>query len=160
MAIAAALPSVPTPLRTERLTGVALTMVAGCDHPLATYEGTIPKAELARHVQLVLTDRSAVSAGVDFSVMSPSVWRLTDLFAKHTFLLDGLGWGGMPVHAVARDIAEGLLVELRIEDLPSGAIVVPMAAAYPTASPPGPAGRWLIKRLKASAEAGTGPPTP
>ncbi len=32
-------------------------------------------------------------------VMSSKTWRLADLFAKHAFLLNGLGWGGMPMHA-------------------------------------------------------------
>ena len=52
--------------------------------------------------------------------MSPSTWRLADLFAKHAFLLNGLGWGGMPMHAVQDDLAAGRLVELRIEDMPPG----------------------------------------
>ena len=30
------------------------------------------------------------------------------------------GWGGMPLHAVPTDIAEGRLIELSIEDLPAG----------------------------------------
>jgi DNA-binding transcriptional LysR family regulator len=80
--------------------------------------------------------------------MSSQTWRLADLFAKHAFLLNGLGWGGMPLHAVERDIREGRLVELRIEDVTSGGLIMPMSAVYPTSAPPGPAGRWLIERLK------------
>ena len=41
--------------------------------------------------------------------MSPTTWRLADLYAKHSFLLSGLGWGSMPLHAVERDLAEGRL---------------------------------------------------
>jgi DNA-binding transcriptional LysR family regulator len=73
---------------------------------------------------------------------------LADLFAKHAFLLNGLGWGGMPMHSVKRDIAEGRLVELSIEDVPAGGLTLPMSAVYPTSAPPGPAGRWFIERLK------------
>ena len=146
--VAASLPNAPPSLSSERLAGVPLVMVASRHHPLASYNGIIPKSELAKHVQLVLTDRSALSAGVEFAVMSPSVWRLTDLFAKHAFLLNGLGWGGMPVHAVERDISEGGLVGLSIEDAPPSGIIVPMSAIYPTSAPPGPAGRWFIERLK------------
>ena len=97
-----------------------MVMVAARDHPLAKYEGTIPKSELAKHVQLVLTDRSSLSKGREFGVMSPSTWRLADLFAKHAFLLNGLGWGGMPMHVVQDDLAAGRLVELQIEDIPPG----------------------------------------
>jgi DNA-binding transcriptional LysR family regulator len=99
-------------------------------------------------VQLVLTDRSTLSEGREFGVMSPQTWRLADLFAKHAFLLNGLGWGSMPVHAVEQDIREGRLVELSIEDVTSGGLIMPMSAVYPTSAPPGPAGRWLIDRLK------------
>jgi hypothetical protein len=52
------------------------------------------------------------------------------------------------MHVVQRDIAEGGLVQLAIEDVPSSGLVVPMSAVYPTSAPPGPAGRWLIERLK------------
>ena len=80
--------------------------------------------------------------------MSSATWRLADLFAKNAFLLNGLGWGGMPLHTVQRDIAEGRLVELSIEDVPQGGLNLPMSAVYPTSAPPGPAGRWLVERLK------------
>jgi DNA-binding transcriptional LysR family regulator len=123
-------------------------MVAAREHPLAMINGVIPKTELAKHVQLVLTDRSELSAGRELGVMSPLTWRLGDLFAKHAFLLKGLGWGGMPLHAVKRDLLEGRLVKLSIEDLPEEGLILPMSAAYLTATPPGPAGRWLIERLR------------
>jgi len=146
--IVGSLPTVPPDLTTERLIGVAMVMVAAHDHPLAKIKGTIPKSELAKHVQLVLTDRSSLSKGREFGVLSPSTWRLADLFAKHAFLLNGLGWGGMPMHAVKDDIANGKLVELSIEDVQAGGLILPMSAVYPTAAPPGPAGRWLIERMK------------
>src|SRR6266550_446045 len=92
------------------------------DHPLASVKGSIAKSELTKHVQLVLTDRTSLSEGREFGVMSPQTWRLADLFAKHAFLLNGLGWGGMPLHTVQRDIAEGRLVELSIEDVPPGGL--------------------------------------
>jgi DNA-binding transcriptional LysR family regulator len=146
--IVGSLPLLPSGFTTERLTGVLMVMVAARDHPLAKYPGIIPKSELAKHVQLVLTDRSSLSKGREFGVLSPSTWRLADLFAKRAFLLGGLGWGGMPIHAVQDDLAAGRLVELKIEDLAADAMILPMAAVYPTSAPPGPAGRWLIERMK------------
>jgi DNA-binding transcriptional LysR family regulator len=148
LGIVGSLPMLPSTFTAERLTGVVMVMVAAGDHPLAKYKGIIPKSELAKHVQLVLTDRSTLSKGREFGVMSPSTWRLADLFAKHAFLLNGLGWGGMPIHVVKDDLAAGRLVELRIEDMAASEMILPMSAAYPTSSPPGPAGRWLIERLK------------
>lgn len=146
--VVGSLPTLPPGLIKERMFDVKLMMVAAASHPLASYRGTIPKEELARHVQLVLTDRSTLSEGRNLGVMSPSTWRLADLFAKHAFLVSGLGFGGMPVHTVAKDIAEGRLVELSIEELPPGGLPLPMFAIYREGEPPGPAGRWMIERLK------------
>lgn len=142
------LPTLPAGLTAERITSVDFVMVAAVDHPLAAHRGLIPKVVLAEHVQLVLTDRSDLSAGREFGVMSPSTWRLGDLFAKHAFLLSGLGWGGMPLHIVRQDIDEGRLVILSIEDIPEGGLSLPMSAVYRTSDPPGPAGRWMIERLR------------
>ncbi len=125
-----------------------MIMVAAREHPLALIGGVIPKTELAKHVQLVLTDRSELTVGREFGVMSPLTWRLGDLFAKHAFLLKELGWGGMPLHTVKQDLLEGRLVKLSIEDLPEDSLILPMSAVYLTAKPPGPAGRWLIERLR------------
>jgi len=148
LAVVGSLPLTPPGMSSEPLQSILMIMVAAKDHPLAAYPGVIPKTELARHVQLVLTDRSQLSAGREFGVMSPQAWRLADLGAKHAFLLNGLGWGGMPALLVADDLAAGRLVRLQIEDVPPDGMVMPMAAVYPTGAPPGPAGRWLIERLK------------
>jgi DNA-binding transcriptional LysR family regulator len=146
--IVGSLPLMPPSMSAERLEGVAMVMVAAREHPLAGIEGIIAKSELAKHVQLVLTDRSQLSAGREFGVMSPLTWRLGDLFAKHAFLLKGLGWGGMPLHAVQQDLDAGRLATLSIEDMPAEGLILPMSAVYLTAKPPGPSGRWLIERLK------------
>jgi DNA-binding transcriptional LysR family regulator len=146
--VVGSLPTLPPGLIRERLFDVRLMFVAAASHPLASWRGTIPKEELARHVQLVLTDRSNLSEGRNLGVMSPSAWRLADLFAKHAFLVSALGWGGMPVHTVAKDIADGRLVELPIEEAPPGGLHLPMFAIYREGEPPGPAGRWMIERMK------------
>jgi DNA-binding transcriptional LysR family regulator len=148
LGIAGSLPIMQDSMTSERLIGVAMIMVAARDHPLAAYSGVISKEELSKHVQLVLTDRSDRTAGREFGVLSPLTWRLSDLFAKHAFLLKGLGWGGMPVHAVQQDLNDGRLVKLAIEDMLDEGLILPMAAIYMTAKPPGPAGRWLIERLR------------
>lgn len=146
--IVGSLPHIPPTMAHERLAGVTFLMVCASDHPLASYRGKIPKDVLARHTQIVLTDRSDLSKGREFGVMSPLTWRLGDLFAKHHFLLNGLGWGGMPLHIVRNDIENGRLSVLRIEDLPPEGLILPMSAIWQTSSPPGPAGRWFIERLK------------
>lgn len=135
-------------LATERLLGVEIVFVAAPAHPLAAFNGPVPEQQLAQHVQLVLTDRTELSRGREFRVISPRNWRLADLGAKHAFLLAGLGWGGMPLDMVARDLAEGTLREIIVQDTPGAREIMPMLATYRTDAPPGPAGRWFVERLR------------
>lgn len=146
--------AVQTPdLVSERLISVRMVMVAAATHPLARYTGAVPAAELARHTQLVLTDRTDLSKDRQFAVFSPHIWRLADLGAKHEFLRAGLGWGGMPLHRVERDLAEGALVRIEPEDQPPESMVLPISATYRADSPPGPVARWLIDRLRSTTAA-------
>ena len=148
LGVVGSLPDAPASMSAEPLPAVDMIMVAARTHPLAKLTGVIPKSELAKHVQLVLTDRSELTQGREFGVMSPLTWRLSDLYAKHSFLLKGLGWGGMPLHAVKQDLKNRQLVKLLIEDLPEQGLALPMFAVYSSAQPPGPAGRWFIERLR------------
>ena len=137
-------------LVSERLGEVPLVAVASPSHPLAQLTHRIPRHEMAKHLQLVLTDRSDLMSGRDFGVVAPSTWRLADLSTKYAFLKDGIGWGGMPLHMVEKDISSGSLVVLNADDVPPGGYMLTMSAYHRTSDPPGPAGRWLIDHLKDS----------
>jgi DNA-binding transcriptional LysR family regulator len=139
---------VPPEFTRERLFAARLGLVVSPRHPLASHVGPIPTAVLARHVQLVLTDRTRLTEGQEFGVLSPRTWRLADLGAKHEFLRAGFGFGSMPLAAVREDLARGSLVEIVAEDGPAGGLLIPMYATYRTDALPGPAGSWLIERLK------------
>ena len=142
------LPTAPPQLTREPLLSVGFVFVVSPTHPLASLKGPIAARVLAQHRQLVLTDRSELSHGKEFGVFSANPWRLADLRAKHAFLRAGLGWGGMPVGVVEADLANGSLVKIEIEDIPDARLIMPMSAVFRTDTPPGPAGRWLIERLK------------
>lgn len=137
-------------LATEPLAAVPVVMVAAASHPLARLPAPIARQALSTHIQLVLTDRSPLSEGLEYYVLSNSSWRLSDLMVKRAFLIAGLGWGGMPRHAIAADLADGSLVKLVLADLPAEGLRRPMQVAYPIDTPPGPAGRWLIDHLRAA----------
>src|SRR5258706_12978670 len=140
----------PAQLTRERLLGVKLLFVASPTHPLSSLKGPISARVLAQHRQLVLTDRSEMSQGKEFGVFSANTWRLADLGAKHAFLRAGLGWGGMPMGVIATDLENGSLVKIQLEDVTDANLVMTMFAVYRTDKPPGPAGRWLIERLKSN----------
>ena len=152
-AIMGTLPLLPADFARERVFGIRLVTVVAPNHPLATHARPIPTSALGDHVQLVLTDRSKLSHEREFGVLSPRTWRLADLGAKHWFLRAGLGWGNMPYEQVEEDLGAGRLVEIEVEDFPEGQRLLPMVAAYPADRPPGPAGRWLIERVRADSPA-------
>lgn len=150
LGILAALPiNFPT-LTSEQIGEFSLVMVASIDHPLSRLTGRISKNELSKHTQLVLTDRSEMLAGQDYGVMSPLTWRLADLSTKYAFLKDGVGWGSMPLHMIGQDLAAGTLVVLDVESMPREGFKIDISAVHATNTLPGPAGRWLIDRIKIS----------
>lgn len=133
-------------LELSALGDLELVPVAAPAHPLARMERLDPGVA-RRYRQLVLTDRSALTAGQDFGVFASRTWRLGDLAAKHALLLEGIGWGNMPRHMVEADLAAGRLVIL---PLPEGQRTgYPVWAAWRRDGRPGPAGRWLLDELSA-----------
>jgi DNA-binding transcriptional LysR family regulator len=128
---------------------IHLIPVVAPDHPLAAIEGPIDTSVLHRHVQLVLTDRSSLTAGRDYGVLSGRAWRLADLGAKHSMLLAGLGWGNMPSHLVQNDIAQGRLKVIRPVEFDSRVSQLVMCGACLADRRLGPAGQWMIGHLSA-----------
>ncbi|MYM86216.1 LysR family transcriptional regulator [Rugamonas sp. FT82W] len=148
VAIIGSLPEIPSGCASEFLLSVtAVCVVAPC-HPLAAAQGQVPQAQAAQHVQLVLTDRSTLTAGRNFGVVAAQTWRLADLGAKHAFLRAGLGWGYMPLHMVEDDLRTGKLVRIALESHAPLGPGFSMHAIHMRDHPPGPAGRWFVNRLK------------
>src|SRR5471032_2166547 len=124
---------------------VRLMPVAAPAHALAQMEGPIPISLAREHVQLVLSDRSALTEGQDFGVLGLRNWRLGDLGSKHALLRAGLGWGNMTEAMVREDLASGRLVHLPL--------IVDKSAIYAiyliqrTGTRAGQAGKWRTERF-------------
>ncbi len=101
----------------------------------------IPPGAARDHIQLVLSDRSRLTEGRDFAVISRKTWRLADLSAKHALLREGVGWGNMPLPMVEHDLATGALVRLHMPDHTGGRYG--LSAIWRRDCPPGPAAAWL-----------------
>ena len=129
----------------ETIGAVDLVAVAAPDHPLAR-EGRIAPGEARKHLQLVLTDRSPLTQGRDYSVFSPRSWRLADLGAKHALLKEGIGWGSMPRHRVEADLDSGALVELHLPEWSADAYA--LVAMWRKDCPPGPAAIWVLDEMR------------
>jgi DNA-binding transcriptional LysR family regulator len=146
--VMASLKVAPPQLTRERLLEFRSPMVVSPRHPLATRGAPIPAAILSEHIQLVHADPTDLSRPGGFGLLSPRVWRLSHLGAKLAFLRAGLGFGLMPLHMIEADLASGALIQITGESAPPEGHVIAMSAVYRTDSPPGPAGRWFIDRLK------------
>jgi len=139
-------PSGPGDLTIEFMTRVAMWPVVAADHPLAALPGPLRREDLEPHVQLVLTDRTALTQNWIGGIISRHIWRFADLATRLDFLLAGFGWCNMPGHMVSEHVAAGRLKKLRIgneEDF-----TVPIYVAHERGRAPGRAGRWLIADLR------------
>lgn len=128
---------------------VEMVVVAAPSHPLAS-RTRIAQGVAREHTQLVMTHRSPSLDTEEFGVIGNRTWRLSDLSSKHMLLLAGIGWGTMPAHMVQENIEAGRLVKLRIPEAEHR--LLPLTAIYRTDQPPGPAGRWLIRRFVEQSE--------
>jgi DNA-binding transcriptional LysR family regulator len=151
--IVGSLPVIPEAMHSEFLLDVPLVTVVAPTHPLAKHKGVVSQSELQRHVQLVLTDRSTLSKGQTYGVLSKNTWRLADMGARHAFLRAGFGFGNMPRFMVEDDIASGKLRMIRVQMPSNLKPLMAMRAVYRNDAPPGPAGRWLIDRLNGAGRA-------
>jgi len=88
---------------------VPIVTVARADHPVATHRPPVPPALLRAHPQIVLRD-SAHGPAPALNVLEGGLrWTVTDVGAKKELILAGMGWGGLPEHVVAGELAGGAL---------------------------------------------------
>jgi DNA-binding transcriptional LysR family regulator len=81
-------------------------------HRLASTPKPIPVDEFGRHIQIVVTDNQPEAEKTQQGVAGKRQWLVNDLGAKRDLIEAGLGWGHLPQHLVAEDLASGRLVEL------------------------------------------------
>ncbi len=151
-------PHLPENIERLPLASVTMVHVAAPAHPLARHRGPLPSTLLNEYVQVVLADRSHLTEDYEVGVYSGRTWRVLDLTAKHALLRAGLGWGGMPIHVVADDLARKKLVRLRLEETGTTPLEVMLFSMHRVAEPPGPAARWLVDHLAKGCDGKAGGP--
>ena len=96
---------------------VRIVAVARTDHPVATRRPPIPPTLLRAHPQIVLRDSAQGSSRPALNVLEGGLrWTVTDIGAKKELILAGMGWGGLPEHLVARELADGTLKALVVPE--------------------------------------------
>jgi DNA-binding transcriptional LysR family regulator len=123
--------------------------VASADHPLVKLGRPLERRDLEQHTQLILSDGLSGPGIGNVGIVSSKVWRFADLARRLDFLLEGFGWGSMPLHSVGDHIAAGRLAVLPLVDRSLTITSIPIYAVHLRGQPPGIAGRWLIDDLVA-----------
>ena len=137
----------PTPdMESEFFVAIEMVPVVSADHPLAMAPAPITRALLEDQVQLVLTDRTQITAGFSGGVISRRIWRFADLGTRLNFLLRGFGWCNMPLHMVETHIKAGQLKRLQLKE--NNTLTLPIHVVHARSRPPGRAGRWLMDDLR------------
>jgi DNA-binding transcriptional LysR family regulator len=149
LGIAGSYPHLPPGLIGDAVTQITRVPVASPRHPLTARPATgkrFPGRTLLDHIQIVVSDRSELTRGRDFAVYTGRTWRVSELAVKRDLLIAGLGWGYMPEHLVANDLATGVLRILHVEGLRDRNVVSLMAIRRRDRLL-GPAAQWILSRL-------------
>ena len=132
----------------EFLASNPMVPVVAANHGLAREPSPLRREVIERYVQLVLTDRTPLSEGLQGNVLGLRIWRFADMHTRLQYLLDGFGWCYMPVHMVHAHISAGRLKRLDIAEHRGREFSFPLHVMHERSRPPGRAGRWLIAELR------------
>ncbi|MDF3064517.1 MAG: lysR [Polyangiaceae bacterium] len=144
-------------LERRALASVRMIAVVAAGHPLAKRKGALDTSAFNDFVQIVLSERQ--DSGVpDQAVLSPRTWRTTDLHTKRALIVGGAGWGNLPHHFIADDLARKRLVTLRPAAWAEDEHTLVLSLVHRRDLVLGPAHRWLVSRLEALCEQELGQP--
>lgn len=129
-----------------RIGQTSLIPVCAPNHELAKMPGPISNRQARAFTQLVLTDRSEMSKGQDFAVLSPDTIRVSDIQAKYWLALSGLGWGNLPLCLIKDDLAAGRLHEVKLAEWHRRPY--PFHTVHSIDAPPGPAALRFAEYLE------------
>ena len=133
-------------LTQESLGSSPLKTVVSPAHALASWTEPIPSSELEQHIQIVVTDRSALTSGSSFGVLSNQIWKVSDLHSKYALIKGDLGWGNLPLYLIEQDLKDGTLVEIIPDVWKHTPWSVTMFAAHRRDKAIGPAAKWFIEQ--------------
>jgi DNA-binding transcriptional LysR family regulator len=125
---------------------VRVIPVAHAAHALAKQRGAISREQLQSHAQIVLRDSATGPDSPSLNVLDGGLrWSVDDVAAKREVILAGMGWGGLPEHAISDLLAARKLVALRVPGFDSDAMELFVLRRRDRAH--GPVSRALFDRL-------------
>jgi DNA-binding transcriptional LysR family regulator len=135
-------------LKRRSIGEVRLLCVCASSHALASIPGAIPVDALQKEVQIVLSDRSSLTRGVERAVLSQRTLSVADLGTKLELISAGLGWGNLPEHMVSPLIAQKSLVSIRPEPWGPHEHTLSLTQVVRSDFVAGAASGWLLKELE------------
>lgn len=95
---------------------VAIIPVSHKDFPLAKVSKMLSSDDVRPFAQVIVGDSSRERAKQSLDVISDSRrWIVTDFATKKDIIMAGMGWGGMPEHLIAGELAGGVLKRLYVD---------------------------------------------
>jgi DNA-binding transcriptional LysR family regulator len=144
-----------TSLIPYRLPEVEAVLVASREHPLASAEAPLGLVDLHRHVELTVHDPSESRRIINpHHFGGERVFFLSDFLTKKAAILQGLGFGWVPLYLVEEELAAGLLREVSYRG--GSRFRFTPALVHPADRPPGRAGQRFLELLTTAGF----PPTP
>lgn len=140
------------------LSEVDFIAVAHPDHPLHRLQRTLSAADLEAHMQVVIRDTGRQQPRDIGWLGAEQRWTVGSLATAATFVGNGLGFAWLPCHLIGRELAEGVLKPLPLEE---GATHKPRFYLYANKDKPlGPATQILVEMIKSFDSAPLNAPFP
>lgn len=127
---------------------VRLVTVCATKHSLARHAGRVPLEILQAEVQIVLSDKSTLTQGVDLAVLGNRTLTVADLGTKLALITAGIGWGNLPEHMVAEALAQKTLTLLAPEPWGPNEHVLSLTRVVRADFAPGKASSWVLDELE------------
>lgn len=127
---------------------VTFIAVSHPEHPLQQLQRPITSQDLESHMQVVVRDSGTLKPRDSGWLGAEQRWTVSSLATSAQFVMSGLGFAWLPQHLIARDLAEGKLKPLPLEQ---GLTRRPRFYLYANKDKTlGPATQILVDLLKAS----------
>jgi DNA-binding transcriptional LysR family regulator len=98
---------------------ISIRPVASPGFPAAARSGVKSRREMQSYIQVIVSGTGGKDYDQSRDLLSGGQrWTVSDFQAKKSIIKAGLGWGGIPEHLMAEELANGELVPLAIEDYP------------------------------------------
>ncbi|MXQ06842.1 LysR family transcriptional regulator [Alphaproteobacteria bacterium GH1-50] len=98
---------------------ISIRPVASPRFPAADRSGVKSRREMQSYTQIIVSGTGGKEYDQSRDLLSGGQrWTVSDFQAKKAIIKAGLGWGGIPEHLMAEELAKGELVPLAVEGYP------------------------------------------